>query len=124
MSKAGAVRCAPALDAPLPLRASSPPRPRVSFEGDTRVSSNTSGTLTPPEEASVSPHRKSASRVSAGSATASEGDEGCGEDDGAEGSEGAEGGQVLREKKSPAEISPDGIETSEKRELLLSPLSC
>ena len=132
MSKAGAVRCAPALDAPLPVRARSPPRARVSFEGDTRVSSNTSGTLTPPEDASVSPPRKSASRVSAGSATASEGDEEGGEDDGgegAQGSEGAEGGQVLREarevkKKSPAEISPDGIETSEERELLLSPLSC
>ena len=127
MSKAGAVRCAPALDSPLPVRTRSPPRARVSFEGDTRVSSNTSGTLTPPEDASVSPPRKSASRVSAGSATASEGDEGGGEDDGgegAEGSEGAEGGQVLREKKSPAEISPDGIETSEERELLLSPLSC
>ena len=142
MSKAGAVRCAPALDAPLPVRARSPARTRVSFEeglragrsseGDTRVSSNTSGTLTPPEDASVSPPRKSASRVSAGSATASEGDEEGGEDDGgegAQGSEGAEGGQVLREarevkKKSPAEISPDGIETSEERELLLSPLSC
>ena len=56
-----------------------------------------------------------------------EGDEGGGEDDGAEGaegSEGAEGGQMLREKRSPPEISPDGIETSEERELLLSPLSC
>ena len=124
-SKAVAVRCAPALDAPLPLRSSSPPRPRVSFTGDTRVSS---GTLTPP--------RESASRVSAGSVTASEPgsseeDEGGGEDDGAdgaEGSEGAEGGQGLREKRSPADISTDGIETSEKRdtgvELPLSPLSC